>query len=72
MTTTESISEIEKAIANTASALSAYDALVERTAAAEEVVAALESDLATLRTNAGGLDARTRGNKFTAVTSARV
>lgn len=69
-TTIESISEIEKAISNTTSSLSAYDALVERTTAAEEVVTSLESDLASLRTNAGGLDARTRGNKFTTATSA--
>jgi hypothetical protein len=68
--TNETILEIEKAIADTTSALSAYDVLVERTAAAQAMVDSLSGDIANLRTNSAGLDPRTRGNKFTATTSA--
>jgi hypothetical protein len=51
-------------------ALFVYDSLTERTAAAQETVEALESDVSTLRANSGGLDARARASKFSAANSA--
>lgn len=70
MDNTESYAHIEDGIAKTNDALSAYDALAERIPTQQEVVSALQDDLVAIQLNTAGLDAKSRGNKFTAATSA--
>lgn len=70
MDNTESFNHITDAIGKTNDALSAYDALTERCAIAQETATALTDDVAAIRANSAGLDAKARGAKFTAANSA--
>jgi hypothetical protein len=66
----DSVREVESAIAHTEQELSALDACIKEVTAGEEITNALEGDIAVLRTNASGLDAKIRGSRFTAANSA--
>jgi hypothetical protein len=70
MTNVESFTHIADAIALTNDALAACDSLSERAAIAQATVEALEADVANLRNNSVGLDAKARGAKFTVANSA--
>jgi hypothetical protein len=66
----ESTSLIESAISDCETELKALDQLTVDAAAAQEITNALEADVAAIRINAAGLDAKVRGSKFTAANSA--
>jgi hypothetical protein len=70
MINSESISLIESAISDTEAELKALDQLTVDAATHQEIVNALEGDVAALRTNTAGLDAKVRASKFTAANSA--
>jgi hypothetical protein len=70
MPNNDSSNAIELAITSTERALSALDSCAQNVAAHQEIISALEADVAALRTNTAGLDAKARGSKFTSTNSA--